>query len=455
MLMSPQGERQKGAEMHPQVVEKFGGIYADSRVTQYVSALGARLARATEQPGQRYTFTVLDSATVNAFALPGGYVYITRGLMALAGSEAELAGVLGHELGHVVARHAAQRYSRSAVVGGIAGLLGAVTGSETVGSVAAGIGDLAVVRPFSRDQELEADRLGVRYMSRAGFDPGAMTDFLAKMRENSRLEARIAGRSPDEVDGTDIMSTHPRTRERVQQAMRLAGATAGRGTVDRDGYLQRIDRMIYGDSPNHGLVRGRALIHPVERFRFEVPDGFLLKGLPAAAIAVSPQKMLIQFDRAEKPYGGSMTGYIAEEWGSQLAVENLKSVSVNGLAAATAMTVLDSGNGRLYLHLAAIRADARRIYRFIAAAPRESAGRLPAALSETLFSFRRIGRAEAAAAKPWRLRIVRIRRGDTVYGMAKRSPFESLKKERFLVINGFPAGQPLRVGETVKLVLDQ
>jgi len=282
-----------------------------------------------------------------------------------------------------------------------------------------------------------------------------MTDFLAKMRDNSRLQAKIAGRNPDEVDGSDIMSTHPRTKARVQQAMQLAGATAGKGTIDRDGYLRRIDRMIYGDSPNHGLVRGRALIHPVQQYRFQVPEGFRLKSLPDAAIAVSPAKMLIQFDRAEEPYGGGMTGYIAEEWGSELTVEELKSVSVNGLAAATAKTVLDSGNGRLYLRLAAIRFDAKRIYRFIAVAPRDSAARLSPAMRETLFSFRRIGRAEAAAAKPWRLRVVPVRRGDTVYGISKRSPFESLKKERFLVMNGFDAGRPLRVGETVKLVAEE
>ena len=301
VLMSPQDERQQGTELHPKVVKEFGGVYDDSRVTGYVSVLGGRLARATEQPGQTYTFTVLDSPVVNAFALPGGYVYITRGLMALADDEAELAGVLGHELGHVVARHAAQRYSRSLIVGGVAGLLGAVTGSETVGGIVAGIGSLGFVQPFSREQELEADRLGVRYIDRAGYDPGAMTSFLSKMRENSRLQAKIAGRDPDQVDARDIMSTHPRTADRVAQAMRLSGATAGQGTRDPDGYLSRVDRMIYGDSPHHGYARGRRFIHPIQRYRFDVPDGFGLKSLPDAVIATSPAKMLIQVDRAEEP----------------------------------------------------------------------------------------------------------------------------------------------------------
>jgi predicted Zn-dependent protease len=455
MLMSPEDERRKGAELHPEVIKEFGGVYDDVRITQYVSGLGGRLAKATEQPDQNYTFTVLDSPVVNAFALPGGYVYITRGLMALAGDEAELAGVLGHELGHVVARHAAQRYSRGLIVGGVAGLLGAVTGSETVGSIAAGIGSLTFVQPFSREQELEADRLGVRYISRAGYDPGAMTSFLSKMRENSRLEARIAGRNPDAVDARDIMSTHPRTVERVKQAMRLAGATAGQGTIDQDGYLGRIDRMIYGDSPHHGYARGRLFVHPIQRYRFEVPDGFRLKSLPDAAIAISPAKMLIQVDSAEKPYSGGMTGYLTEEWASDLAVEELRSVTVNGLAAATAKTTLDTRNGTLYLRLAAIRFSSQQIYRFIVIAPRESAAQLPAVLRETLFSFRRISRSEAAAARPWRVRVVGVRAGDTVYGLSRRSPFESLQQERILVMNGLRADQPLRVGAKVKLVVEQ
>ena len=454
VLMSPQDERRQGAELHPQVVKEFGGIYDDSRVTGYVSVIGGGLAKATEQPGETYTFTVLDSPEVNAFALPGGYVYITRGLMALAGDEAELAGVLGHELGHVVARHAAQRYSRGLIVGGVAGLLGAVTGSETVGSVVAGIGSLGFVQPFSREQELEADRLGVRYINRAGYDPGAMTSFLSKMRENSRLQAKIAGRNPDQVDARDIMSTHPRTADRVAQAMRLSGATAGQGTRDRDGYLSRVDRMIYGDSPHHGYARGRRFIHPIQRYRFDVPDGFGLKSLPDAVIATSPAKMLIQVDRAEEPYSGGMTGYIAEEWASELAVEQLTPVTVNGLAAATAKTSVETRNGTIHIRLAAIRFNSRQIYRFVTAAPRDSAAQLPAVLRETLFSIRRISKSEAAAARPWRLHVVRVRSGDTVYGLSRRSPFDSLQKERFLVMNGRRAGQPLQVGAKVKLVLE-
>ncbi|UCH75151.1 MAG: M48 family metalloprotease [Rhodospirillales bacterium] len=455
MLMSLQDERQLGAEMHPEVIKEFGGVYDDARVAQYVATIGGVLAKTTELPDQNYTFTVLDSPVVNAFALPGGYVYITRGLMALASDEAELAGVLGHELGHVVARHSAQRYSRGMIVGGVAGLLGAVTGSETVGSIVAGVGSLAFLQPFSREQELEADRLGVRYITRAGYDAGAMTSFLAKMRENSRLEAKIAGRDPDEVDARDIMSTHPRTVERVNRAMQLAGAAAGRGKLGSDTYLARIDSMIFGDSPRHGLVRGQVFVHPIERYRFEVPGGFQLKNLPDAAIAVSPARMLIQLDAAEKPYDGPMTSYIAQDWARELTLEGLRPVTVNGLAAATAEATVAVRSGTVQFGLVAIRFDAGRIYRFLGAAPRDSASTLMAALRETVFSFRPISRAEVSAVRPWQLNVVEVRSGDTVYGLARRSPFESLQQERFRVMNGLGASEPLRAGARVKLVVER
>ncbi|HEM46852.1 MAG TPA: peptidase, partial [Alphaproteobacteria bacterium] len=163
MLVSSDQERRIGAEEHPKIIKEFGGVYDDPRVAGYAASIGGRLAQVTEQPDTSYTFTVLDNPIVNAFALPGGYVYITRGLMALAENEAELAGVLGHEIGHVVARHSSQRRSTAILAQIGAGLLGAATGSSAIGNLAA-TGAGVYLRSFSRDQELEADRLGVRYL---------------------------------------------------------------------------------------------------------------------------------------------------------------------------------------------------------------------------------------------------------------------------------------------------
>ena len=447
MLVSRFREKQLGRDAYPKLIKEFGGVYNDPRVTAYVNFLGSKLAAVTETPGEDFTFTVLDSPIVNAFATPGSYVYISRGLMALAESEAELAGVIGHELGHVVARHSAQRISKATVVGALSGLLGA-------GQVGQALGGLYLTS-FSRDQELEADRLGVRYISRAGYDPGAMTSFLAKMRANSRLQARIAGRDPDDVDERDIMSTHPRTRERVRRAMQLAGARAGQGLIERDGYLQRIDNMIYGESPEHGYIRDRAFIHPGMRLSFQAPEGFAMRNTPDAVLAISEKKkVLIIFDAAEEPFDGGMTSYIAEDWARGQVLQGLAATRLGALPAATATTHIDTKSQRLMARIAAIRFDSKRIFRFMAVAPGEGAGNLPGAFRETIASFRKLSKAQAAAVRPWRIRIARVRPGDTVWSLSRRMPFRKFQAERFRTLNGMEEADRLAAGSKVKLVVE-
>lgn len=453
MLVSSEQERRIGAEEHPKIIKEFGGVYDDPRVAGYAASIGGRLAQVTEQPETSYTFTVLDNPIVNAFALPGGYVYITRGLMALAENEAELAGVLGHEIGHVVARHSSQRRSTAILAQIGAGLLGAATGSSAIGNLAA-TGAGAYLRSFSRDQELEADRLGVRYLSRAGYDPGAMSSFLAKMRANSRLDARIAGRDPDSVDEFDFMASHPRTQQRVQQALQLAGASAGRGTIGRDQYLQRIDAMIYGDSPEQGYARGSEFLHPVRQLAFRVPDGFHLRNMPDKVAAVSERNVLILFDQEADRVTVPPDRYIAEDWARGRDLTNLQTGTLNGLDAATAHTTIDASSERLLARVAAIHFGGGRVYRFLAVAPGGASAPLDSAFRQTVSSFRRLTPAEAAALRPWRIRIVPVQPGDTIQGLARRMPFKNFGTERFEVLNGLGGGRTLVAGTRVKLVAE-
>lgn len=436
-----------GRDAYPKLIQEFGGVYNDRRVTAYVESLGRKLAAVTETPGEEFTFTVLDNPIINAFATPGGYVYISRGLMALAESEAELAGVMGHELGHVVARHTSQRISKATVAGAISGLLGA-------GQVGQALGGL-YLSSFSRDQELEADRLGVRYISRAGYDPGAMTSFLAKMRANSRLQAQIAGRDPDEVDERDIMSTHPRTKQRVLQAMQLAGARAGHGAMERDNYLRRLDNMIYGDSPSQGYIRDRTFAHPEMRLTFQVPEGFLLQNNADSVLAVSEKmKVLVRFDSADKPFEGEMTRYIADEWAKDRDIRDLSATRLGSLPAATAKTYIDTQSERLLARVAAIRFDEKRIFRFMAIAPGEGSANLPGAFQEIVASFRKLSTAEVAALRPWRVRISTVKPGDTVWSLSRRMPFAKYQAERFRTLNGLEESDPLTAGALIKLVLE-
>ena len=451
MLVSPADEKRIGAKKHPEVVKEFGGVYNDPKISAFVTAVGRRLAAVTETPGLGFTFTVLDSPIVNAFALPGGYVYITRGLMSLAENEAELAGVLGHELGHVVARHGAQRYSRTLLAGIGVGLLGAVTG-DAVGGLARNSASRYLMG-YSQDQELEADLLGVRYIKRTGYDPGAMSTLLTKMRANSRLEARIAGRSPDEIDEMDGMSTHPRSGKRLILAIQRAGAAAGTGVIERNSYLHRIDNMIYGDSPDQGYARGRVFAHTGLRVRFEAPPGFHLRNMSDKVVAADAErKTIILFGAAKKPHKGNMVSYIDDVWADGADLRDLKPVTVNGMPAATASLSFKKADESVVLRLAAVRVDAQHIYRFLGATPGESAARLDRAFAATFKSFRRISRTEAAAIKPWRITIVPVRPGETAYRLGRRTPFSDYRTERFQVLNGLSDKRALAAGLRVKLV---
>ncbi|MEX1147898.1 MAG: M48 family metalloprotease, partial [Sphingomonadales bacterium] len=215
-FMSPSDEIQIGEQEHPNVTGQFGGVYDNPDVAGYVAAVGGRLAANSEMPELEFTFTVLNSPIVNAFALPGGYIYVTRGILSLFNSEAELASVLGHEIGHVTARHTARRYNQSM----FAGLLGAGIGIALQNQAASELfsyGSQLYLLGFSRDQEYESDMLGVRYMNRAGYDPYASADMLRALQAQDALEARLSqaeGRSRP----PELLSTHPNTENRVERA---------------------------------------------------------------------------------------------------------------------------------------------------------------------------------------------------------------------------------------------
>ncbi|MEH6755150.1 MAG: M48 family metalloprotease [Alphaproteobacteria bacterium] len=251
-FMSPEKEVEVGREQHPKIIEQFGGVYDDPKVTAYVNRVGQSLARVSELPDLQFTFTVLNDDIVNAFALPGGFVYISRGLLGLANTEAELAGVLGHEIGHVTGRHSAQRYSTSVLAQGLsvgAGILGSVfLGTSEIGQ-AVGQGSSVYLQSFSREHEFEADTLGVRYLARAGYSTDAMASFLASLQAYSALEAKVSG-LPDPASRYNIMSTHPRTQDRVVAATRAANIQqVPNPQIGNRDYLNAINGIVFGDSP--------------------------------------------------------------------------------------------------------------------------------------------------------------------------------------------------------------
>jgi predicted Zn-dependent protease len=448
-ILSAQDEQKMGATEHPQVLKAFGGAYDDPRIGAYVAELGAKLVRVSETPDAKFTFTVLNSDIINAMALPGGYVYVTRGLMALADNEAELAGVMAHEIGHVTGRHSAERYSKSVAANIGVAILGAVVGTPGVADLA-GFGAQAYLQSFSRDQELEADTLGIRYMTRAGYSGSAMASFLKKLREHAALEAQLAGRSPDSVDEFNMMATHPRTLDRVQQAMATVGGNS-QGELVRDPFLRTLDGMLYGDDPSQGLVRQRTFIHPSLGFQFAVPTGFVVNNGEKQVTARHPSGAIIVFDSV-RGYGGDMPSFIQAQWARGARLDGLEPITINGLQAATAATRTNTNKGVMDVRFVAVRFNGGTIYRFMFLTPPSQTARLAEDLKRTTYSFRALSPGEAAAVRPYRVRVKPVRTGESVQSLAAEMPFDSYKTERFAVLNGLEPGAALRPGELIKTV---
>ncbi len=452
-MMGPAEEVRLGREQHPKIVKAFSGVYGSPDLRGYVDRVGQLLARTTERRELKYTFTVLNSNVVNAFALPGGYIYITRGLLALAGNEAELAAVLAHELGHISALHHAQRRGSdliaSVLVAGL-GVAGGRAAADTGAMLAQG-----VLRGFSREHEYQSDDLGIRYMTRAGYDPLAMATFLRKLRANSQFEARLRGDSPDKIDQFDYLSTHPAPKERVARAAARASRVRARnGTLAADKYMGKIDGMLYGDDPEQGFVRGQVFAHPRLRFRFEVPPGFRMVNSANSVVALGPRKSRIIFDHARKPVDGPVHYYLTQIWARNFNLENVQTIDINGREAATGTTHVPTNVGARDVRLLAIRVGPQKIYRFLFLIPPSESARLSTALRRTTYSFRTLSAFEARALRPLRIRVKTVRRGDTARSLARRMAFKDLRLERFQVLNGLGNNSRLVPGQMVKIVTE-
>ena len=437
----------------PKILEQFGGAYEDPELQRYVESLVDFLGRTSTRPDIDYRITILNSPVVNAFALPAGYLYITRGLLALADSEAELAGVLAHEIGHVTARHTAQRYSRTVLAQLGVGLLGAVTkGTQLEGMT--GLlepGAVLAIQSFSREHEHEADLLGVQTMSRAGFDPYAMSRFLAKLEQKTNLDAQRAGQAGGGQN--DLFATHPRTADRVQRTIAQAAGTAVNDPMTAsDIYLDKIDGILYGDDPKQGFVRGRRFAHPGLDFQFEVPEGFRIINGQTEVMARGPQNALIRFDMDPRAQSNPLDRYISEVWAAGQDLSGLERISINGRQAATAAMALTQQGQQVDLRLVAIQADQNQIYRFMFAAPSGVSDDLWHSFHATAYSFRGLTWRERAALRPYRLYTHRVRQGETVASLAQTLPFDNERVARFRVMNGLAAGEGVRAGQVVKLV---
>jgi predicted Zn-dependent protease len=449
-FMSPEEEKRIGSQEHPKMVKEFGGSYDEKDLQSYVTEIGEKLVAVSETPNEKFTFTVLDSPVVNAFALPGGYVYITRGLAALATNEAELAGVVAHEIGHVVARHSAQRYSRGLITQILAGGLSVAIGNGAGELIGAGAN--AYLKSFSREHEFEADMLGVRYMTRAGYDPDAMATFLEKLRAHSRLQAVMAGRSPDSIDQYDFMATHPRTLDRIQLAHQRANVTEvpnpELGTVR---YMTAIDGILYGDGPDQGYVRGQEFVHVPLDFRFEVPDGFSMTNTPTAVIAKDDKGAQIVFEGAPGAKDVRLDAYLQNGFSSKIAIRDIEMLDIEGQEAATGVADVSLRSGSARLRVVVIR-HGSSAYQFLFITPLEIADQYNLPLRRTTYSFRPLTTREQQTYTPLRIKVRAVNPEYSLQTFIDDMQVDKAPAEVFATINGLADGQAPATGALVKVV---
>lgn len=456
-----------GRKEHQAVLQQMPP-YPDARVQAYVDTLGQKLARQSHRSHLQWSFTVLDSPDINAFALPGGFVYVTRGIMAYMESEADLAGVIGHEIGHVTARHGAQRATRQqdAGIGVLAAtVLGAVLESQGVsgaGRVASEVSQVAAagyVASYSRDQELQADQLGAEYLARNRYDPGNMVDVIGVLRNQEQFaadQARAQGRAAPGSGGW--LASHPSNAQRLQSITALARSYQGPagGYVDdgRTRYLQLIDGLRFGESDAQGLVRGPHFYHRDLGLAITAPEQWTLLNQPERLVLVNgPRDAALVVTLVPKQAGREHAEIIRNLL--KPVRGRIEALRINGLPASHFVGERANAQGqREPVEATVVSGPGDNRFLMVWSA-RDAAARARArsAMQQARDSFRAMTAADRAQARPWVVRIVPFPRGGFAE-LARRSPLESAEQQLRL-INGFYGGGAPQAGQLVKVVVEQ
>jgi predicted Zn-dependent protease len=429
---------------HARLVSAFGGEYRAPQAHALVTEIAGRLAKASTRPEEAYQVTLLDSPVVNAFALPTGRLYVTRGLLALANDTAELAAVLAHEIAHVTLRHADARTELEARSVLVSRVVADVLNDPVAGALVRDRSRFSLAS-FSRAQELEADQAGIKTLAKAGYDPYGAVRFLHALGRSSALRAGAeASTTPD------ILSTHPSTPERVAlgvQSARRIGAP-GLGEGDRARYLAAIDGLAYGDNPADGIIRGRRFIHARLGVAFEAPEGLALENTAQAVLGSSADgSRRLLFDAVEAAADSSLAELLRSTWRDAITDE-IETLTINNWPVAIA----GSQGKEWVFRMAAIRVGATT-YRLILAARAPGSG-LEAAFRAALASVRQVTPEEGAAIRPLRIQLVSAAEGDSVEKLAGTMVVGDRPAERFLVLNGLERIRAVKAGERYKVIVE-
>ncbi|MFN2100938.1 M48 family metalloprotease [Altererythrobacter sp. MF3-039] len=452
-----QQEAAQGAEIHPQLLAEFGGAMTGTHA-QYVESVGKGIAVHSGLGNARDSFTVslLDSSVNNAFAIPGGYIYTTRQLVGLMNNEAELAGVLGHEVAHVAARHS-QRRQAKAQQNSLLGAVGAILSGVLLGNTGLGQqlgqtflqGSQLLTLKFSRSQELQADELGIQYLNSAGYDPRAMSTVLQSLAAQNALDAAIQGRN---ATVPEWASTHPDPASRVSTALSKAQAVGVGGVTNRDTFLSRIDGLLYGDNPEQGVIEGQSFIHPVLGFKFTAPNGFYMVN-GTRAVSINGESGKAQLSLA--PYNGNLESYVRSVFSAvggennPIAPQTIERTTVNGIPAAYGTARVNNGQSQVDLVVYAYEFANDRAYHFVTISQAGRSG----TFSSMFQSMRRISSAEADSVVPRRVDVVTVGSGDSVASLSRRMAYANAQEQRFRVLNGLASNQGVSAGQKVKIIV--
>lgn len=436
------------ASEHQRLLSAFGGEYRAPKARAQLDEVVQRLAKAGDGQIGAYEITILNSPAVNAFALPNGRLYVTRGLLALANDTAEIASVLAHEIAHVTAQHAVERAERELESALVSQVVAQVLNDPQQGAAVSAVSKLSLAK-FSRQQELDADQISVRNIARAGYDPYGAGRFLAALGRNTAFRNSGQNQSADDKR-LDMLSSHPQTPERIAAVTAAARQIGAPGIGERDSgrWLAAIDGLAYGDEPRDGVVRGRRYVNSALRIGFTAPEGFSLEAARDMVIGVSANgAQALRFDSVTLKPDQTLQSYVAAGW-----IEGVETTAIEPLDIAGQPGVIAVGKGTDWtFRLAAVQAG-NRVYRFILAA--KGGGDPERPMRALMASFRVLSAEEAQAVRPITVRIVTAAAGDTPATMAARMAEQERAQELFMVLNGIERGGALVPGQRYKIVAE-
>lgn len=448
VTVSESQEIQIGRTEDVKVRQEYG-VYDSKALQAYVNSVGQRLGAASHRPQLKYSYVVVDSPEINAFALPGGYIYITRGILAYLNSEAELAAVLGHETGHVTARHSVQQISAQQAAGVGATLLGIFVPAlrNQAGDTAINLLGNALLSGYGREHELEADKLGAEYLYRTGYDPQAMIKVLGVLKNQELFDAETAkaeGREPRSYHG--VFASHPDADKRLHEVVGEAGRIPpGTGRVNQEEYLRMIDRMPFGYSEAQGFVRNFTFYHRDLGLVFKLPETWRINNQADRVVAVNRSNDALIEMRLAGRAQGSPADILRKELGG---VRDTQVTTINGLPAATASTSVRG----LPTRVAVIFLDKNA---YIIGGQAKTAGAMQTALpaiNATIASFHAMTEAERNSVRPLTLRIINAPPGARFADLARNSPLGKNAVSQLRLLNGlYPDGEPA-AGQALKVV---